>query len=127
LAELSPGGFALVEEGITAYKTWRSRLPSMVPFWPLGCPSFSAPVLALGLADNQGHLLAVWNLGSEAVEVRLPLERFPNGPQVPQRIYPRQAPDQGPEIRAGTLTVVFPPGPSARVLKGTREREKPSD
>lgn len=73
LAELSDERFSLVKEGIALYKTFREKIPQMLPFWPLGMPSFSAPWLAFGLSGDNEIWLAVWRMNSEKASVTLSL------------------------------------------------------
>jgi alpha-galactosidase len=122
LAELSPAALALVHEGIAAYHTWRHRIPAMEPFWPLGWPAFTAPVVCLGLKDDEGVLLALWRqdrsgTNDEPVHLMLNLDQ-PVGWEV---AYPGFAQQPGAiQTDAGSeLVVDLPPGYAARILRGT--------
>ncbi len=75
LAGLSPSAFALVQQAIAVYKTYREHLPHAVPLWPLGLPTFESPWACLGLGEREERtlLLAVWRRGSTEETITLPL------------------------------------------------------
>ena len=76
LDQISAIPAAQVASGIAAYKnTIRSRIPSAVPFYPLGKPNVtdSRSPVALGMRGPQWTAIAVWRLeGGDTVE--LPVE-----------------------------------------------------
>ena len=76
LAELSEERFALVQEGIALYKTFREKIPHLQPFWPLGMPTLSSPWLAFGLRNEHEAWLAVWRMDSEQGAMTVPLAQL---------------------------------------------------
>lgn len=75
LAALSPERFALVQEGIALYKTYREKIPHLQPFWPLGMPALSSPWLAFGLRNEHEAWLAVWRMDSDEETMALPIQQ----------------------------------------------------
>lgn len=125
LAELGPAARKLVAEGLEAYKTWRTRIPGMLPFWPLGWPSFGDRVVCLGLRDSSGFLLAVWRTdptGVDSSEVEVPLD--PWAEDTLEVVYPSFARvERGlGRTSGGCLTVDLPAGFAARIIRGTFEK-----
>lgn len=76
LAELSEERFALVQEGIALYKTFREKIPHLQPFWPLSMPTLSSPWLAFGLRNEHEAWLAVWRMDSEQGAMTIPLAQL---------------------------------------------------
>jgi alpha-galactosidase len=84
-----------------------------VPFWPLGLPTWSAPLVASGLRGADESLVVVWWRGAEATEIDLDLAAgavdIAYGP-----------PDDGWHVARdadGPVRVRIPGGPQARVLR----------
>jgi len=88
LAELSTRRFELVKEGIALYKTFRSDIPSMLPFWPLGMPSFDSPWLAFGMSNSECVYLAVWRMGSVDDTINMSIDNLPRAVRSVQCVYP---------------------------------------
>ena len=65
LAEIEPERFALVQEGISYYKTIRQELKNAVPYWPLGLAKVTDPWAALAMRTPKKSYLAVWRRGGE--------------------------------------------------------------
>lgn len=74
LAEISPERQELVREGLAYYRSIRQDIPSGLPFWPMGLPSFQDSWVSWGLKCNKKTYLAVWRLESSTKYLRLPLE-----------------------------------------------------
>jgi alpha-galactosidase len=113
LAELGSAALEVVHQGIALYKTWRERLPHMTPFWPLGWPSFEAGVVCLGLRDDEGFLLAVWNVTDVAIEQNIPLKGISNAALT----FPSFAVHETLTWGDQGLTIALPPR-SARIVRG---------
>ena len=76
---LRPEQEALVAEALTAYRDLRPHIPTSVPHWPLGLPTWRAPWTALALevdakadAAPVGYVL-VWHRDGDLAKVELPL------------------------------------------------------
>ncbi|MCO7127487.1 alpha-galactosidase [Sporolactobacillus shoreicorticis] len=50
----------LVAEGIQTYKTYRDKIPSMLPIWPDGLSQLDDPWFSYGLKGDHEIYLAVW-------------------------------------------------------------------
>lgn len=114
LANLKPEALALVKEGITCYKTYRTELPDAMAFWPLGLPQKEQAQYALGLEWPDHALIAVWNCASDPAVVTLPLSFAASGAS---QIYPA-APQNKMQIDAnGTSLRVCLNGKTARLFR----------
>lgn len=114
LANLKPEALALVKEGITCYKTYRTELPDAMAFWPLGLPQKEQAQHALGLEWPDHALIAVWNCASDPAVVTLPLSFAASGAS---QIYPA-APQNKMQIDAnGTSLRVCLNGKTARLFR----------
>ena len=73
LTLLSPQSMAQVKNGISIYKQHiRSYIPDLIPFYPLGMPDVTTPIVpaALGMRARDTQFLAVWRRdGPEEVHV----------------------------------------------------------
>ncbi|MCF4119700.1 alpha-galactosidase [Antribacter sp. KLBMP9083] len=104
---------ALVARGVELAKRWTPRLVDSVPFWPLGLPTWSAPLVAAGLRSADESLVVVWWRGPEATAIDLDL---PAG-SVDTAYGP---PDDGWDVTRdgdGPVHLRIPAGPQARVLR----------
>lgn len=113
LHEMTPEQATLVVGGVDLAKEWADRLVGSVPFWPLGLPAWSAPLLAAGLRGADESLVVVWWRGAEATEIDLDLPAggvdIAYGP-----------PDDGWHVTReadGPVHLRIPSGPQARVLR----------
>ena len=125
LDRMDPGQRALVREAVLAYRSIRGELADAVPFWPLGLPGWTDPVLALGQRTSGGDgLLAVWRRAAhgpvtQSAEPRivLPLPGFPAGATV-SVLYPASGGASAHwDAAAEALTVTLPRAPQACVLR----------
>ena len=73
LHDMTPEQAALVAAGVDLAKRWTSRLVESVPFWPLGLPTWTEPLVASGLRAADQSLVVVWWRGAEAIEIDLDL------------------------------------------------------
>ena len=61
----------IVEPAIGVYKTYRERLATALPSWPLGLPGWDDAWVALGMDQGADTWIAIWRRGGEN-SVRLP-------------------------------------------------------
>ncbi|GAA2100313.1 hypothetical protein GCM10009841_14910 [Microlunatus panaciterrae] len=73
LAQMSPSQLALVTAGVEAHKDLRAALPTTEPFWPLGLPAWTAPVVCVGLRGADATYLSVWKRSEGERTIELPL------------------------------------------------------
>ena len=113
LHEMTPAQAALVAGGVELAKRWTARLVESVPFWPLGLPTWTEPLVASGLRADDESLVVVWWRGDEATTLDLDLPAgtvdIAYGP-----------PDDGWHVSRdgdGPVHVRIPAGPQARVLR----------
>ena len=62
---------AIVLPAIDVYKSYRERLATALPSWPLGLPGWDDPWVALGMDEGADTWIAVWRRGGDDT-VRLP-------------------------------------------------------
>jgi alpha-galactosidase len=62
---------SIVEPAIGVYKSYRERLATALPSWPLGLPGWDDAWVALGMDQGADMWIAVWRRGG-ADSVRLP-------------------------------------------------------
>ncbi|MDL9978744.1 glycoside hydrolase family 36 protein [Microbacterium sp. ASV49] len=111
--KLDDAQLATVAEAMAAYRTYRARIPGMTPIWPIGLPGWYDDVIAQGLADDDGALLAVWRrAGSGAI--RLPLADRA-GAEV-EVLFPADVPT-ALAWDGDDLVVTLPEGLAARVIR----------
>jgi len=116
---LEPDQMALVREATAAYRETRRRIPSALPFWPLGLPGWHDPVVALGMRDIEGELLTVWRR-SGPTTVRIPLPRHAGHPLEVEVVFPRSlSTDVSWDADEGELVLNLPDEPAARTLRLT--------
>lgn len=65
-----------IKQGIEYYKSIRSDIPSSIPFWPLGIPTYGDGWLSLGLKSAEKIYLAVWRLEDQQDTYLLPLQEY---------------------------------------------------
>ncbi|MDQ0646528.1 alpha-galactosidase [Microbacterium natoriense] len=124
LHELRPAQQRLVHQAVALQKTWRERLASSDPIWPLGLPGWDADVIALALRagaadpDAPDTMLAVWSRGDAQRVVLSGLE-----PEAVECVFPADADDWAPAIDGGDLVIEVPAGHSARIFAVHRNRE----
>lgn len=70
---LSSEAFALVQKGISLYKSIRKDIPKSLPFWPLGMPHFGDGWVSCGLRTDHRGYLSVWRLDSAETSCVLPM------------------------------------------------------
>lgn len=120
MAELEPHRRKLVMEALDYYKIIRSKIPHAMPFWPHGLPDSEGEWVSLRLRRGERRFVAVWRIAGEAMNVQLPIQ-VQNGlePAITYT-YPQQHDSAWDwDKSAGVLTVVLPPGKTARLFEIT--------
>lgn len=103
MTQLSDEAFALVQEGVATYKSYRRLLLSAVPHWPLGIPTHGNPFEALEMACEDRTLVAVWRLQAETDTVAMPLSAMGQA----RVLYPSDS-DATVAHKQGELRVTLP-------------------
>lgn len=78
----------LIKEAVAFYKTFRERIPSAEPIWPLGLVQHDSGWGAFGLKWKDEMLLSVWRFDGEEDLIRIPLA----GAQTIECVYPIHRP-----------------------------------
>ncbi|WP_223692300.1 glycoside hydrolase family 36 protein [Leifsonia poae] len=112
--KLDSAQLGTVAEAMAVYRTYRERIPGMLPVWPLGLPGWYDDWVAQGLIDDEGLLLAVWRRGGEDT-VRIPL-----GDLAPNRrggvLFPTDV-ETGIAWDGDAILVTLPAERAARLLR----------
>lgn len=107
---------ARVARAVRVFTESRRWLLRAVPFWPLGLPGWTDPVVALGLTDGASTRIALWSRAESPCEVFLPLP-----PGTDTRAVSLIDPEHGPVIRLDVsedgLAVSLPSGPVAGLIR----------
>lgn len=80
--KLDESQLATVAEAMAIYRSYRDRIPEMVPVWPLGLPGWYDDWVVQGLSGDDGILLAVWRRGGGLDTIRVPVPGAKPGPRV---------------------------------------------
>jgi len=123
LNRMNPDELALVAEAVSVAKQLSSDIRRATPFWPLGLPRWDDPWVALGLATDDSHYLAVWSrdIGNPQTELDLRGRGIRPGESA-RTVFPRSLPGWQTEWNeeSGTLRVTNPTGSvGARVFRIT--------
>lgn len=123
LNTMSGPELALVREAVDVAKALRSELRHALPFWPLGLPAWTDPVVAVGLRTGDDALVALWKR-EEADGVALPVPHLTGRPVTVTTVFPQAADgwDLSWDATSGTLHADTALTTSARLI-----RLKPSD
>lgn len=121
LDRMAPAQQSLVAEAVVTYKKIRSDLGRAVPFWPVGLPGWSDPLVALGMRCDGAIYVLVWDRGQRGTgagaavvphEILLPVTGVADDATA-EVLYPHL----GAQVRwypePGRLGVVLPRAPSA--------------
>jgi len=121
LGELSGERLALVHEGIAVYKKIRKAIPSSLPLWPLGLPTFGDTWASFGLSEDDGStLLAIWRLDDSSDTNEFPLPHLAGYAVEVERLYPAQAAGEHCwQPVSGSLSVRLPERVTARLFRLT--------
>lgn len=101
---LSPERFALVQEAIACYKTYRDELSSAVPFYPLGLPNYRDGFLCSALRFSDCIRMAVWRIDAADDCVTIPLTDFCHAAKI---LYPSDS-DCSVSLQSACLSVQLP-------------------
>lgn len=78
ITHLSPKHLAEVKEGIDVYKSYRDKIPTFEPIYPLGINSYDAGWLCTGYkASDDEKYIAIWRLNSTQDTLFVPLDKKP--------------------------------------------------
>ena len=105
----------LVAEGIATYKTYRDKIPALLPAWPEGLSQLDDPWFSYGLRDDHELYLAVWRGKGEDDSHELDLTRYGNVTDV-QQLYPKVDHTATYHLADNTLHVQFPKEKMARLF-----------
>ncbi|MGO9583362.1 MAG: alpha-galactosidase [Acidimicrobiales bacterium] len=127
LDQMSPSQLALVADAVAVYKRIRHELPTAVPFWPLGLPSWTDSWFALGMRGRAATYVLAWHRGAlsrsggvcaeeESATLRAPHLR--NSGATGKLLYPALGGgDVSWDDGRGELTVGLPRAPSACLVE----------
>lgn len=74
VARLSQEKLDQMKEAIDLYKSYRHKIPTFLPFYPLGLNSYTSGWLCAGYeADDGEKYIAVWRLNAKEDEILIPL------------------------------------------------------
>lgn len=121
LNQIIGNNFALIQEGIACYKTYRGQLKKAYPFWPLGLPKSVDQWICLGLYTDKNVYLAIWNTQEEAVQE---IDLTGSSIEDMQILYPQQLFCEYNYYPDSELLTVHLPAKSARLFKGRIKNEK---
>lgn len=111
---LSAEQFAVLKNGVDLYKSIRSEIPELVPFYPLGVAHFGDEWMACGFRGERADYICVKRLcGADSVEVPLDCGRYTHI----EAIYPAK---NGCTVKAGQKLYVSLPCHSGVVIRMTK-------
>ncbi|MBD0735695.1 alpha-galactosidase [Streptomyces sp. CBMA29] len=114
---LSPAQLALVRAAVDAYKSYRARLRTAVPRWPLGLPGWRDPWAALALDCADGHRVVVFRRDSDEHRRELPFPELRGHDAVVTRVFDAAGDAEARwDAESGVLTVGLPRPGSAVLL-----------
>lgn len=87
LNEVTGHRLELVKEGITTYKTYREKIPEMLPIWPEGLGQLDDGWFTYGLKGDHELYLAVWRGNSTSSTYQVNLDKYGDVDKIEQ-IYP---------------------------------------
>ncbi|WP_367376283.1 alpha-galactosidase [Lentilactobacillus kefiri] len=104
----------LVAEGIKVYKTYREKIPEMLPIWPDGLDRLDDEWFSYGLKGDHELYLAVWHGKGDQPEHEVSLEKYGNIQSIDQ-IYPEKDGKSKFNVENNTLKVNFSKPKMARL------------
>ncbi|MBK1876100.1 glycoside hydrolase family 36 protein [Pelagicoccus mobilis] len=108
----------LIKEAVECYKSFRERIPTGTPVWPLGLTKHDCGWGAFGLKWGEEMLLSVWRFEGKDDTVSLPLGQFKGLEARVECIYPSARPVNNVwDLETGTLEVTMPVKKMARIFK----------
>lgn len=119
---LNESRFAIVQEGISVYKTFRNMIPTSLPIWPGGFPHIDDEVYSFGLLTSDGIYLAVWNASDTARTAHVELGNYVDTVNIRQ-IFPMIDKQVNVVVNGSDIDVEFPNGKMARLFKVTKDQK----
>lgn len=111
---LSEEQFAVLKNGVDLYKSIRSEIPELVPFYPLGVAHFGDEWMACGFRGERADYICVKRLcGADSVEIPLDCGRYTHI----EPIYPAE---NGCTVKAGQKLYISLPCRSGVVIRMTK-------
>ncbi|EEI71843.1 glycoside hydrolase family 36 protein [Lentilactobacillus hilgardii] len=104
----------LVAEGIKIYKSYRDKIPTMLPIWPEGLSQLDDPWFSYGLKGNHELYLAVWRGVSDEEGHQLDLSQYGSVESIEQ-IYPSEDHQTSYALNGNNLQLVFSKPKMARL------------
>lgn len=111
---LSPKQFEDVKQGVECYKSFRTKIPEFIPFYPLGLNSYQDDFVCVGYKTETEKYLAVWRMNSEDDSVFIPLHNL----DTVSVLYPSDSKCKIDATETG-LSICLPDKYSAVILKST--------
>ncbi|MCH4163150.1 MAG: alpha-galactosidase [Lentilactobacillus diolivorans] len=105
----------LVREGITTYKTYRDKIPSMLPIWPDGLSQLDDPWFSYGLKNDHEIYLAVWRGINSDPNHHISLAKYGTIKNVAE-IYPAQNGNSSFSFENDNLNVTYNKSKMARLF-----------
>lgn len=93
--------FELVKKGVAVYKEIRDKIPTSIPFYPLGVEYSGKKQICAGYKNGNEAYLTIWNRDDKGAEVKLPIE-YKNAEIV------FSSPDVSVSANGSEVTVNFP-------------------
>ena len=106
----------LVAEGIATYKTYRDKIPGMLPVWPEGLSKLDDPWFSYGLRGDHELYLAIWRGRGGAKEHVLDVSRYGQIADV-ERLYPKGESATNLHVEGNAIRVQLPHQKMARLLR----------
>ena len=106
----------LVAEGIATYKTYREKIPALLPAWPDGLSRLDDPWFSYGLRGDHELYLAVWRGNGDDETHELDLTPYGRVTGVEQ-LYPKVDDRATHDLVDNVLRVRFPDEKMARLFR----------
>jgi alpha-galactosidase len=104
----------LVAEGIQIYKTYRDKIPAMLPIWPEGLSQLDDPWFSYGLKGDREIYLAVWRGIGYSDSHKIDLSKYGKLSSIEQ-IYPNSDDNSSYKIAGNSLQLSFSKEKMARL------------
>lgn len=112
VARLSQKQLDEIAEGVALYKSYRHKIPALLPFYPLGLNSYTDGWACAGYRTDDEKYIALWRLNGENDEIFVPLDTAERA----QLLYPSSSKCKITKKQDGVL-VSLPDCYSAILLK----------
>jgi alpha-galactosidase len=115
----------LIKEAVAFYKTYRRRISSAVPAWPLGLAQCGSGRGAFALQWKDAVLLSVWRFDSSDAGISVPFPAWKGSELESDCVYPERRPVPGIwNSEIGEFNVELPACNSARIFFLTRKSRR---